>query len=405
MIRLNWTDEQKNRIIELSKQGLSSPKVAQQMFDEYGINFSRRTVARFIATGHTSSKYKRKPKPKVKDVKRGTEIVINKDGSTTSSTTTQMTEEQAKDPDFVLRAHGFNPDDWDIVSARNNFWQQNSVENGLIDLYQSKITVKPKVDKELTPQDIANLFKADIKPYTVKQVARDTHNLVVPLPDLHFGITRFEDTVIHLDKIAEVISGGYKTIVIEQLGDLFHSSQMNSSQTLKGTMLDEVDMVQAVEDAKRFFDVLVKLALDNSTKVYIKQMGGNHSSNLEYMFMEYLKVKYPQTVIKNNIKYRDAYLLDNVGIMLAHGDFADKNLPMLFANEFGGVWSLAHNRFIHKGHYHKEKTVDEGGVLSQQFGTIKPNDKYEISNGWTLSKKVLYLLEYSQDDLVTEYYV
>ncbi|MFL2090263.1 hypothetical protein ACEN4H_10280 [Leuconostoc mesenteroides] len=165
MIRLNWTDEQKNRIIELSKQGLSSPKVAQQMFDEYGINFSRRTVARFIATGHTSSHYKGKPKSKVKDVKRGTEIVINKDGSTTSSTTMQMTAEQAKDPEFVLRAHGFNPDDWDIISARNNFWQQNSVENGLIDLYQSKITVKPKVDNDI--KRAVEVLTRDIKPLKV----------------------------------------------------------------------------------------------------------------------------------------------------------------------------------------------------------------------------------------------
>lgn len=142
---MKWTDEHKNRVTELGKQGLSSPKVAQQMFDEYGINFSRRTVARFIATGHTSSHYKGKPKSKVKDVKRGTEIVINKDGSTTSSTTMQMTEEQAKDPEFVLRAHGFNPDDWDIVSARNNFWQQNSQENGLIDLYSLRLRLSLKL--------------------------------------------------------------------------------------------------------------------------------------------------------------------------------------------------------------------------------------------------------------------
>lgn len=218
MIRLNWTDEQKNRIIELSKQGLSSPKVAQQMFDEYGINFSRRTVARFIATGHTSSHYKGKSKPKVKDVKRGTEIVINKDGSTTSSTTMQMTSEQAKDPEFVLRAHGFNPDDWDIVSARNNFWQQNSQENGLIDLYQSKITVKPKSDDELTFEDITEILKREIEPYTVKQVAYSAHNLVIPLPDLHFGVTKRQDVQNHLDRMLDVINKGYKTIVIEQLG-------------------------------------------------------------------------------------------------------------------------------------------------------------------------------------------
>uniref|UniRef100_UPI002597ECE0 helix-turn-helix domain-containing protein n=1 Tax=uncultured Leuconostoc sp. TaxID=173262 RepID=UPI002597ECE0 len=361
---------------------------------------------RFIATGQTSSRYKGKADNKVKDVKRGTEIVINKDGSTTSTTTIEnMNREKAKDVDFVLRAHGFDPEGWDIVSAKSNFWQQNSVEKGLIDLCQSKITVKPKVDNELTPQDIANLFKADIKPYTVNQVARDTHNLVVPLPDLHFGITTMLDVKGHLDRLLELINKGYKTIVIEQLGDLFHSSQMWSSQTLKGTLLDEVNMVQAVEDAKQFFDVLVTAALQNSTTLHIKQMAGNHSANLEYMFMEYLKAKYPQVVIKNNIKFRDAYLLDNVGIMLAHGDLAPKNLPMLMANEFGGVWSLSHSREIHKGHFHNEKTVDNGGVISRQLGTVKPNDKYEIMNGWTLSKKELYALEYDSDKLVAEWHV
>ncbi|WP_273710969.1 helix-turn-helix domain-containing protein [Leuconostoc mesenteroides] len=407
MANIKWTDEHKNRVTELGKQGLSSSKIAQRLFDEFGVNLSRRTVSRYLSTGHTSSRYDKLKKntSKIKDVKRGTEIVINKDGSTTSSTTMQMTSEQAKDPEFVLRAHGFNPDDWDIVSARNNFWQQNSVENGLIDLYQSKITVKPKVDKELTPQDIAKLFKKDIIPYKVKQTSHNAHNLVVPLPDMHFGITTLEDVKSHLDKLLGILNKGYKTIVIEQLGDLFHSSQMWSSQTLRGTMLDEVDMVQAIEDAKQFFDILVPACLDNSTSVYIKQMAGNHSGNMEYVFMEYLKAKYPQVVIKNNIKYRDAYLLDNVGIMIAHGDLAPKNLPMLMANEFGGIWSLSHSKEIHKGHFHKEKTIDEGGVISRQLGTVKPNDKYEISNGWTLSKKTMYALEYNADELMTEYYV
>ena len=396
-----WTSEYRALVKRLYEQGMDTRQVIDYFYDHYGLNVSRRSVQRY-RKGATHTPVK---ETKIKDVQRGTEIVLNKDGSQSSSTTLQMTSEQAKDPDFVLRAHGFDPTEWDIISARNNFWQQNSQENGLIDLYQSKITVKPKSDDELTPQDIANLFKADIKPYTIKQVARNTHNLVVPLPDLHFGITTMLDVKGHLDRLLELINKGYKTIVIEQLGDLFHSSQMWSSQTLKGTLLDEVNMVQAVEDAKQFFDALVTASLKNSTTLHIKQMAGNHSGNMEYMFMEYLKAKYPQVVIKNNIKFRDAYLLDNVGIMLAHGDLAPKNLPMLFANEFGGAWSLAHGREIHKGHFHKEKIVDEGGVISRQLGTVKPNDNYEIMNGWTLSKKELYALEYDSDKLVAEWHV
>ncbi|MBZ1515982.1 helix-turn-helix domain-containing protein, partial [Leuconostoc mesenteroides] len=284
MAIMKWTDEYKSRVTELSNQGLSSSKIAQRLFDEFGVNLGRRTVSRYLSTGHTSSRYDKMKKNtnKVKDVKRGTEIVINKDGSTTSSTTMQMTSEQAKDPEFVLRAHGFNPDDWDIVSARNNFWQQNSQENGLIDLYQSKITVKPKSDDELTFEDITEILKREIEPYTVKQVAHSAHNLVIPLPDLHFGVTKRQDVQNHLDRMLDVINKGYKTIVIEQLGDLFHSSQMWSSQTLRGTMLDEVDMVAAWNDAKWLFDVLVTATLKNSTKVYVKQMAGNHSGNMEF---------------------------------------------------------------------------------------------------------------------------
>lgn len=394
MAYFKWTDEYKKIVKDLHDEGMTTSQIITHVYDEYGINLSSRSVQR-----HMKSDTKKNNKT------LGTEILMNKDGSQTSSTSIQMTREEAKDPDFVLRAHGFDPESWQIVSAKNNFWQMGSSDGDPQDLYQSKITVKPKVDNQLTPQDIADLFKVDVKPYTVKQVARNAHNLVVPLPDFHFGITTMLDVKDHLDKLLELISKGYKTIVIEQLGDLFHSSQMWSSQTLKGTLLDEVNMVQAVEDAKQFFDVLVTIALQNSTTLHIKQMAGNHSGNMEYMFMEYLKAKYPQVIINNNIKYRDAYLLDSVGIMLAHGDLAPKNLPMLFANEFGGVWSLSHSREIHKGHFHKEKTVDDGGVISRQLGTVKPNDNYEIMNGWTLSKKELYALEYDSDKLVAEWHI
>lgn len=401
MAYFKWTDEYRALVKSLYEQGMDTRQVVDYFFDVYGLNVSRRSVQRY----RKGATHKPVKETRLKDVTRGTEIVINKDGSQSSSTTLQMNSEQAKDPDFVLRAHGFDPNEWDIISARNNFWQQNSQENGLIDLYQSKITVKPKADNVLTPQDIVDMFKSDIEPFTVTQKARSEHNLVVALPDLHFGITKRIDVQGHLEMLIDVISRGFKTIVIEQLGDLLHSSQMWTSQTLKGTILDKVNERQAWEDAKWFFDVLVPVALENSTKVYVKQMAGNHSGNMEFAFMDYLQVKYPQLAVHNNIDYRGAYLLDNVGIMLAHGDLAPKNLPMLFANEFGGVWSLAHSREIHKGHFHREKIVDEGGVISRQIGTVKPNDNYEIMNGWTLSKKELYALEYDSDKLVAEWHV
>ncbi|MGO3539133.1 MAG: helix-turn-helix domain-containing protein [Leuconostoc mesenteroides] len=398
-----WTDELKKRVQELHNKGMASPEIVESLYAETGVYYPVRSVRRYMnpkqpqphndENDHFSiePKYSYGSDGKVDDIKITAKYLL-------------LNEQTQKTPEDILEYLNLDINDWRIVSAIPNQWT-TPTDNGPKWNFQLKVNVKPKLDDELTFEDITEILKQEIEPYTVKQVAHSTHNLVIPLPDLHFGVTKRQDVQNHLDRMLDVINKGYKTIVIEQLGDLFHSSQMWSSQTLKGTLLDEVNMVAAWNDAKWLFDVLVTATLKNSTKVYVKQMAGNHSGNMEFAFMEYLQAKYPQVVVHNNIKFRDAYLLDNVGIMLAHGDLAPKNLPMLFANEFGGVWSLSHSREIHKGHFHNEKTVDNGGVISRQLGTVKPNDKYEIMNGWTLSKKELYALEYDSDKLVAEWHV
>src|SRR5699024_10565299 len=118
--------------------------------------------------------------------------------------------------------------------------------------FQSKIKVKPK-GNHLDDTDIINILTKDIKPIEIPVNYVGDSNLVIPLADLHFGITQIEDTLEKLDEIKFILSKGYKTVVIEQLGDLFHSSQMKSSQTLRGTLLVDVDMVKAIEDAKTFY--------------------------------------------------------------------------------------------------------------------------------------------------------
>ena len=398
-----WTDELKKRVQELSEQGLDSRNIVEKLYEETGVYYARRSVQRYASVkapqNHNSEndhfsiepKYSYGSDGKVDDIKITAKYLL-------------LNEQTQKTPEDILEYLNLDVNDWRIVSAIPNQWT-TPTDNGPKWNFQLKVNVKPKLDDELTFEDITEILKQEIEPYTVKQVAHSAHNLVIPLPDLHFGVTKKQDVQNHLDRMLDVINKGYKTIVIEQLGDLFHSSQMWSSQTLKSTILQDVDMVAAWNDAKWLFDVLVTATLKNSTKVYVKQMAGNHSGNMEFAFMEYLQAKYPQVVVHNNIQFRDAYLLDNVGIMLAHGDLAPKNLPMLFANEFGGVWSLSHSREIHKGHFHKEKIVDEGGVISRQLGTVKPNDNYEIMNGWTLSKKELYALEYDSDKLVAEWHV
>ena len=99
---------------------------------------------------------------------------------------------------------------------------------------------------------------------------------------------------------------------------------MFSSRTISGTVLETVDMVGAVTDAKAFMDIVFKSALENSNEVEYQYVAGNHSS-FEYFFNEYLIVKYPEAKIVQHNELSTAFMLDNVLIALAHGHKIKKN--------------------------------------------------------------------------------
>lgn len=332
--------------------------------------------------------------PTTPDYNETVEILPN--GSVKSDKLIQLSLEQAKDQQYILEAHGFDHTEWEVVSAKSSQWNHSNKEHGTSLMYSSKVTVKPRKDSELTPEDILSTLSEEVKPVVIPTNYTGDNNLVIGLADLHFGITQIEDTVHKLDDIKGILQNGYKRIVIEQLGDLFHSSQMKTSQTLKGTLLDDVNMVKAIEDAKTFFDVIIVEALKHSKKVTVEHASGNHSDNMEYMFLVYLEAKYPDVEVNYHNDYRTAYMLDNVGIMLAHGDNALKKLPQLFATEYKMIWAMSETCEIHTGHRHTfEKDMD--GIILRQFGTIKPNDPYEVRNGWTGNRKVIQLIEYDSE--------
>ena len=323
-------------------------------------------------------------------------VEILSNGSVKSDKLIELSLEQAKDQQYILEAHGFDAKEWEVVSAKSSQWNHQNKELGTSTMYSSKVTVKPRKKDALNEHDVLRELARDIKPVIIPTNYTGENNLVIGLADLHFGITQLSDTLAKLDDIKSIIQNGYKQIVIEHLGDLFHSSQMKTSQTLKGTILDDVDMVKAIEDAKTFFDVIITEALQYSKKVSVEHASGNHSDNMEYMFLVYLEAKYPDVKVNYHNEYRTAYMIDNVGIMVAHGDNAKNKLPQLFATEYKMIWSLSETMEIHTGHRHSfEKDYD--GVILRQFGTIKPNDAYEVRNGWTSNRKVIQMIEYDQD--------
>lgn len=372
-----WRDKHIERVQELSRQGQTAKEIADTMFKEIGVNLSQRSIRHY-----TSSK-ENIEQVVVNDKRRGTEIIINKDGSETSSTVLQMTSEQAKDQDYVLRAHGFDVNDWEIVSARNNFWQQNSVEKGLIDLYQSKITVKPRVENDIA-KAIERLTN-EVKPLKVRHEINPyrLNNLVVPLADMHFGILKLADIKSKLVELLYIINHGYKTIVIEVIGDTLHSDKINSTETVAGTVLEDVEMPNAIDEAMQFMETIVSASLHNANNVMIKSVGGNHDYDMSYMFMIWVKERFKQAKVDVN-----------------------KKIPgQILATEHRNMWGVATTAEIHTGHLHFDKTVDENGVVMRQFSTPKPSDNWEVKNGFVGANKLMYALVYDDERLKVEHFI
>jgi hypothetical protein len=318
----------------------------------------------------------------------------------------RLKHEPNKDPRTLMELCGYDPDKFEMVLGDYKVYEQHSTEDGTVPQYSIHIRVKPK--QGLSISEMAEAFNDKIIPVNYGMKKSGDRNLVIPLPDLHFGWTTFADLKDMVSQLREIIMDGYNEIVIEQLGDLFHSDQIHATQTVRGTQLDHANMRQAFHDAVKLFDQIVPLTIEYSNRVSIKSVYGNHSGDLEYAFLYALIERYPQVHVDLNdsnpaTDWRCAYLLGHVGIMLAHGDVAKDKLTGLFPFEYKKIFNMAKTYELHSGHYHSERFKDDRGIMWRQLGTAKPNDPYEIKNGFTTGKHLLYAFVYDDTRLRCTY--
>lgn len=391
-----WTNYLTERAIELKQSGMTYKEVSHQLSEEEGVAITAYAI-------ETRLRRYRNAKKKV-DSTNSTEKSDNSIDETSIIEKIDFSNDQS--PEDLMIAHGFNPEKFELVSVDNGVWQQGA-QNGTKDLKKSRVKVKPReIVTSKTLQDVISKFTTPVT-FEKKRIATDEErNLVIPLADVHFGITTYEELSDKLTEMVDIIrSNYYNTIVIENLGDFFHSDKINATETVSGTILDDVNMVTAIEDGMKFMSVLVQESIEHAENVWVKSIGGNHSFDNEYLFMHWVQERFPQAVVEITNAYRTGYMLGNVLIMLQHGDVAKKSVELLMATEYPKFWGEKTNAEVHRGHFHTEKITENHGVVVRQFGTPKKSDPYEQKNGYTGNRKELYMLEYSEDKLKIEYHI
>jgi len=394
---MKWTSEEHNHLLELvQKHGTQWKYIAQLMTEKFGKRFrAEQCRARFRM-------YPEKEKPI--EYKETHEILP--DGSHQSDKLIRMNSEQAKDVEFLLKAHGFDVNEWELVSARNNIWNVYSKQDGIQTLYSSKITVKPKKEG----LNLERLIEAisNVKPFKVKRTYRevDTKRLLeIPLFDQHFPISDYEYYKPTQERILDLIYSRHWEEILLVIGqDMFHNDNHRGT-TSNGTQIEKVDMEKAWKDAERFFFPIIDASIERSNKTCIKYSKGNHDESLAWAFVKMLKHLYPDAEVDDSFEERKTHTFGKVFIGITHGDKGRKDLHNIFPVEFPLEWAQAKTREIHTGHYHREDGKDIFGMMVRTLATRNKTDQWHKDNGFIGNHKRFMLFQYNEEELEAIYYV
>jgi hypothetical protein len=334
---------------------------------------------------------------------------INSDGSQTSDKLLEMSEEDQKNPEYLLMAHGFTVRDWILVSARNNIWNTYSKKDGINTLYSSKIIVKPRVE-DITLEELEKHFiefsKMYKKPQIIKKTITGNKMFEIALFDIHLGKLGWHgetdenyDHKIAEERFMNVIFDFYnrvKNIQIEKIvlpigNDFFNFSTIDGA-TINGTRQDNDLRWQKLflcgtELLIKAIDVLLEIA-----PLEIFYVPGNHDKTTSYYAINYLYAWYRNNdniLIDKSPKTRKYIQYGKNLIGYSHGDMEKQRIKGIMQIEAPEAWGESRFREWHLGHLHNEQTqtTEERGIIIRNISSITGSDAWHYENGYVGSIK------------------
>lgn len=270
--------------------------------------------------------------------------------------------------------------------------------------------IKQKAD-DVDPKDFINAIKSVVEPYEFDANVHNnsTRMLEIPLFDMHWGITFFDYYKPVLGELLRLMnSHTWDRIVIPFGQDFFHNDSIINGQTTKGTVIEKVDMIRAVKEAKTFMYTLIETALHQANEVRVVYSAGNHDRSIAWMFMQVLLERYGAEVVDDSLEYRKVIKYGKNAIMITHGDSKQataKNLAHIFPISFPNEFANANIREVHAGHLHHETEADIFGVMVRRLASGVAVDAWSNSQDYIGTHRRFMVFEWDQDMLRSIHYV
>lgn len=338
------------------------------------------------------------------EIKYKEETEILKDGSQKSDKLLKMSVENSKDPNYLLKAHGYDPKKWTIVSAKSSIWNQHNKQDGTLTLYSSKITVKP-LGNEMSIDEIKEFFTDLAKNYRspIHQPTNYSKNgkmLELNIADLHLGklcwpgdsndtyneqIARQRFFHIINDVLTRSKQYKFEKILFVFSNDFFHFD--NESKTTTGGTNQDTNL-QYTQLYKLGVSMLVEAIdlISQFAPVETFYIGSNHDKLTSFFAIENLNSWYrnnDNVIIDSDPKIRKYVEWGKCLIGFSHGHAEKKRLGKVMPIEAKEAWGRTEFHEIHAGHFHTEQVVkEENGTIVRYLPSVTGTDKWHYESGY-----------------------
>lgn len=240
------------------------------------------------------------------------------------------------------------------------------------------------------------------KPVPAPKSADSELLTLLTITDFHLGMYAYEaetgdDWDVHiardvfLNSVNDMIKASPKSGigVLCQLGDFLHWDGILSVTPQSGHILDaDTRYGKLVELAMSVMAEAVMMMLRRFDKVIVVSAEGNHDISGSIWLRKHIKHLFTNEprlqVIDNDFPYY-AHLHGRTMLGFHHGHKVKMaQLHKLFASEprFREMWGQADYTYIHTGHYHHERLIEDGGAIAEQHPTLSGRDAYAARGGW-----------------------
>ena len=254
-------------------------------------------------------------------------------------------------------------------------------------------------------EDLVDTLKETFEDYRspklrVPEASDDDLLVVYPMGDPHLGMLSWheetgEDHDLEiaskdLRKATKYLverSPSAKTAIILNLGDFYHSDNMDNRTARSGNALDvdgRFDKIMRVG-----LDLMVEIivsALEKHENVVVRNMMGNHDDHTSKLLAISLGAFFrdePRVTIDTSANYFWYYQFGKNLIGSCHGNTAKPDkLPHIMAADKPKEWGDTEYRYWYTGHIHSKNSMEFPGCTWESFRTLAAKDAWHASMGY-----------------------